>query len=113
MSLQSDHLILAVVYCHYTSNNYNLRSTANNLASSYSALMLLVGQQEGHPACKKLSGRMLTWYVSESLLLHYSRFTALLEFVRDYPGLDLLEQEIVSGSGICWAICKFDLTPDR
>jgi len=21
--------------------------------------------------------------------------------------LDLLEQEIVSGSGICWAICKF------
>ena len=25
--------------------------------------------------------------------------------------LDLLEQEIVSGSGICWAICKSDLTP--
>jgi len=23
--------------------------------------MLLVGQQEGHPACKKLSGRMLVW----------------------------------------------------
>jgi len=45
---------------------------------------------------------------------------ALLDFVRDYPGepvperknkegktnLDLLEQETVSGSGICWAICK-------
>jgi len=45
---------------------------------------------------------------------------ALLYFVRDYPGqpaperqnqegkinLDLLEQEIVSGSGISWAICK-------
>ena len=23
--------------------------------------MLLVGQQEGHPACKKLSGRVLAW----------------------------------------------------
>jgi len=26
-----------------------------------SALMLLVGWQEGHPACKKLSGEMLAW----------------------------------------------------
>jgi len=26
-----------------------------------SALTLLVGWQEGHPACKKLSGRMLVW----------------------------------------------------
>jgi len=26
-----------------------------------SALTLLVGQQEGHPACKKLSGRVLAW----------------------------------------------------
>ena len=25
------------------------------------ALMLLVGRQEGHPACKKLSGGMLAW----------------------------------------------------
>jgi len=24
-------------------------------------LTLLVGQQEGHPACKKLSGRVLAW----------------------------------------------------
>jgi len=45
----------------------------------------------------------------------HSRVTALLDFVWDYPGelvpegktnLDLLEQEIVSGRGICWAICK-------
>ena len=28
---------------------------------AFSALMLLVGQQEGHPACKKLSGGMLAW----------------------------------------------------
>jgi len=26
-----------------------------------SALMLLVGQQEGHPACKKLSGGVVAW----------------------------------------------------
>jgi len=26
-----------------------------------SALSLLVGQQEGHPACKKLSGGVLAW----------------------------------------------------
>jgi len=26
---------------------------------AFSALMLLVGRQEGHPACKKLSGEML------------------------------------------------------
>jgi len=28
---------------------------------AFSALMLLVGRQEGHPACKKLSGGTLAW----------------------------------------------------
>ena len=28
---------------------------------AFSALTLLVGQQEGHPACKKLSGGILVW----------------------------------------------------
>ena len=28
---------------------------------AFSALTLLVGQQEGHPACKKLSGGVLMW----------------------------------------------------
>jgi len=28
---------------------------------AFSALTLLVGQQEVHPACKKLSGGMLAW----------------------------------------------------
>ena len=28
---------------------------------AFSALMLLVGRQEGHPACKKLSGVVLAW----------------------------------------------------
>jgi len=28
---------------------------------AFSALMLLVGRQEGHPACEKLSGGVLAW----------------------------------------------------
>ena len=32
-----------------------------NIISSFSALTLLVGRQEGHPACKKLSGGVLAW----------------------------------------------------
>jgi len=27
----------------------------------FSVLMLLVKQQEGHPVCKKLSGKVLAW----------------------------------------------------
>ena len=30
---------------------------------AFSALTLLVGRQEGHPACKKLSGGVLSWLV--------------------------------------------------
>ena len=29
--------------------------------SAFSALTLLVGRQEGHPVCKKLSGGVLAW----------------------------------------------------
>ena len=28
---------------------------------AFGALMLLVGRQEGHPACRKLSGGVLAW----------------------------------------------------
>ena len=31
------------------------------LVAAFSALTLLVGRQEGHPACKKLSGGVLEW----------------------------------------------------
>jgi len=34
---------------------------ANDRFQSFSALTLLVGRQEGHPACKKLSGGVLVW----------------------------------------------------
>jgi len=36
------------------------------------ALMLLVGWQEGHPACKKLSGGMLAWLFEMRCRLAYS-----------------------------------------
>jgi len=32
-----------------------------SLENAFSALMLLVGRQEGHPACKKHSGGVLAW----------------------------------------------------
>jgi len=31
------------------------------LMFAFTALMLLVGRQEGHPACEKLSGGVLAW----------------------------------------------------
>jgi len=31
------------------------------ISYAFSALMLLVGQQEGHPASKKLTGGVLAW----------------------------------------------------
>ena len=37
-----------------------------------SALTLLVGRQEGHPACKKLSGGMLAWLSGMGCRLAYS-----------------------------------------
>jgi len=47
-------------------NNSSFASFKGNLKTYYfsrafSALTLLVGQQEGHPACKKLSGEVLAW----------------------------------------------------
>ena len=32
---------------------------------AFSALMLLVGRQEGHPDCKKQSGGVLAWFCLE------------------------------------------------
>jgi len=38
---------------------------------AFSALTLLVGRQEGHPACRKLSGGMLTWLSAMRCRLAY------------------------------------------
>ena len=35
-----------------------------------------------------------------------SRTTRVIRYQKGKTNLDLLEQEIVSGSGICWAMCK-------
>jgi len=38
-----------------------LPSLSVTINYAVSAVMLLVGWQEGHPTCKKLSGAMLAW----------------------------------------------------
>jgi len=46
---------------------------------AFSALMLLVGRQEGHLACKKLSGGVLSWLSawSENADLHMAQLMPL------------------------------------
>ena len=39
----------------------HVSSTCHQQALAFSALTLLIGRQEGHPACKKLSGEVLAW----------------------------------------------------
>jgi len=38
-----------------------VRECVINTVEAFSALTLLVGWHEGHPACKKLSGGVLAW----------------------------------------------------
>jgi len=57
------HLIILL---HNTINNQSQPRQLHFLhcfmhTRTFSALMLLVGQQEGHPACQKLSGGVLAW----------------------------------------------------
>jgi len=44
------HVVVAMIYLDLT-----------QFDTAFSALTLLVGQQEGHLACKKLSGEVLAW----------------------------------------------------
>jgi len=46
---------------------------------AFSALTLLVGRQEGHPACKKLIGGVLVWFVclEQSAYLHMAQLMPL------------------------------------
>ena len=44
---------------------------------TFSALKLLVGRQEGHPACKKLSGGILAWLSGMRCRLAYSPADAI------------------------------------
>ena len=44
-----------------TKDKIGLYNEVTNRNVAFSALTLLVGQQEGHPACKKLRGGVLVW----------------------------------------------------
>ena len=51
---------------------------ASSQCSAFSALMLLVGQQEEHSACKKLSGGVLAWLsVCSEVQLHMAQLMPL------------------------------------
>jgi len=41
--------------------SFAISSTVRKSNRAFSALMLLVGRQEGHPTCQKLSGGVLAW----------------------------------------------------
>jgi len=45
----------------WISANSDIRKNIKYYISAFSALTLLVGQQEGHPVCKKQSGGVLVW----------------------------------------------------
>jgi len=45
----------------YLNHNYTINGCLSLQCCAFSALTLLVGRQEGHPACKKLSGGVLAW----------------------------------------------------
>ena len=53
--------ISLVVAYHHKFHHQNKKTVYRLLVCSFSALTLLVGRQEGHPACKKLSGGVLAW----------------------------------------------------
>jgi len=67
-------LATCTAHCHYISvcfilvgffvsipEIYVLCLDTNSIYCFFSALTLLVGRQEGHPACKKQSGGVLAW----------------------------------------------------
>jgi len=45
----------------FTKNKFVFSVFTSLFVFAFSVLMLLVGRQEGHPACKKLSGGVLAW----------------------------------------------------
>jgi len=55
-------LVVLYIFGDKVSDNVHISSIYTTvLCLAFSALTLLVGQQEGHPACKKQSGGVLVW----------------------------------------------------
>ena len=56
---------MALLQQYKSTHNINVNSVLVykllSVLVAFSALTLLVGRQEGHPACKKLSGGVLAW----------------------------------------------------
>jgi len=52
---------LVAFTCFLRFNQSGYQDITKECETAFSALMLLVGWQEGHPACKKLSGEVLAW----------------------------------------------------
>jgi len=61
------YIFTPIKNCYYFSDTIIYNQIA------FSALMLLVGRQEGHPACKKLSGGMLAWLSGRGADLHIAQ----------------------------------------
>ena len=66
LNLAQSHTVNVIVMLHYYILIY-ISTTVNDMVFAFSALTLLVGWQEGHPACKKY-GVMRCWhgYLSEA-----------------------------------------------
>jgi len=59
---QMNNFISSTQYINTNLLVYELKlDYSHYIRSAFSALTLLVGRQEGHPACKKLSSEVLAW----------------------------------------------------
>jgi len=86
--------------------------------TAFSALTLLVGRQEGHPACKKLSSGVLAWFFLErGADLHTAQLVPLpLTFSKIQIGCTFLVpahpgspgQRAVKRVCVCECVCECD-----
>jgi len=61
VNLNLQQNFIHVYLLHSAFSNHLLLVHICDICFAFSALTLLVGRQEGHPACKKLSGGVLVW----------------------------------------------------
>ena len=61
LSLYVLYVCLRACLQNYTSSLHQICHSCCCDLSAFSALTLLVGRQEGHPACKNVSGGVLAW----------------------------------------------------
>ena len=59
--LPKGHVIATRITSENPDEVVSFLASVSSLCFAFSALTLLVGRQEGHPACKKQSGEVLAW----------------------------------------------------